>query len=1148
MADTQDNNQQQNSKPTFDPFRDNRNTTGDPIADAMQNLADAINNHPDIFQGGRNATRESQSNYSTNSKWTIGRNRRNAFRSTGSILSDVEEGFKDALLDAIAGGDFKKGLQGALSAFTDKFGFELKELPQRYGQYLGKQLLSTKVGQAFSKKLSDAASSFIGRVFGKENAAGLIDAFKNAAGGIVGQGGASGGQALAQEQLFTNIGKFLKGAGGIAAAVAIFVIAMKPVFEGFTAWVKSFTSAFNRDEDMRRKRLKNAQDRMQKDMEILVKQPFEILQKAAEEWEQTWDQNLSKISLTQGYTKEGVYDLYSAIAEELKNEGLEKVIPATDVVNNLSKIIDSGLSGVVAQAFALESTKLSAAIPTEDFTSYAGLYAQLASEAMNQNLPRADAIAYANSQLEEFASNLLYSSRTLAGGFTTGLKDSQSLFKDAIEIAQTAKTYNASEISGTLTSVSAIIGSVAPDLAQGLVQNIVSAAIGGNNSTIVALRSLAGINAGNTDFLRQMALDPQGVFVTIFRNLAQLQDMSPTNYMEVAEGLSQVFGVDMKAFARVNFNTLADKISDMVVNQYSLAENMELLRRGEATVTADQLRYQEINNDILNNGLAYVIDSEYGRMIQQHMWDEQLANELQENEYSVNIKGAALEFLEGLRHTVANILAFINPVGYVADGIARIIASNEETNYNNERIADLLENGKVGDNLEAFSNLTNVSGTPLNLTNKKNLTDFFGSRNYNPSATGIGNNAITEAISGIAFGTAPFSLGILAANYGARHFGWFGGNQIPTSAAGWNAGVDSLGGVTAVFGGNTGGGRSPSYVNVSGNRGPQSLYSGFAVGKNALALLGGSPSSYVATSPMLAATNANADAMLKASKESVDAYLASMENFDFTKQSMAEFYKTSTNFGIPTEEVLDALADYGVTEEDLNNYAQTRRSQAGQEVEESRKKNIQAFIEENRGFWDYSNGIGGVFQTAMWLPFFGDNRKYDTRMDAVDVALTEIQNRIGNANEHTVISGIEELSRKLGDDTDFTVISVLSAINNNIENTFVSTTSAFQKCLADWIRYIAEANSYTDTVSKSQAWNDYRNAERDQQTEATLALAQALQVFSAEELQKMDPQLQTNALLGEIVIILQAIMQQTNTPGGLNLIDTISALGLGMTK
>jgi hypothetical protein len=323
------------------------------------------------------------------------------------------------------------------------------------------------------------------------------------------------------------------------------------------------------------------------------------------------------------------------------------------------------------------------------------------------------------------------------------------------------------------------------------------------------------------------------------------------------------------------------------------------------------------------------------------------------------------------------------------------------------------------------------------------------------------------------------------------------------------------------------------------------LYSGFSVGKNALSLLGNSPSDYVANSTFL--TNSEVAQNISTSQKQMDAFIAATEQYALEGYSYEKGVALAAkDAGISNWD--DAIADYNITEEQLRgHYGRITSGEAGRK-EQERKDLLDTFLKDTHSYWDYDAGTNGLFQTAMWLPFFGNNQKYDTRMDAVDSALTEIQGRIGSRDNHTVISGLEEISRKLGDDTEYTVLGVLTEMNTNINDTFVSTSSAFQKCLADWIRYITESEDYTNTVSKSQAWSDFKSAERDQQTEATLALANALQVFSAEELQKMDPQLQTNALLGEIVIILQAIMQQTNTPGGLNLIDTISALGLGMTK
>lgn len=1131
----QNNTQGNDPKLNFNPLAGRNDELTQAMYDLIDALEDATGSTNRSSRGGSRRARPineySQSTVSDNSKWKFSRGSRDFRRSSKGLVSDVEDGFRDTLLDAISGGDFKAGLNGALSEFTKRFGFELRELPYRYGKYLGEQFSKSGLGKAITKKLETTVSNFLNNSLGSGNGTAIMKALKSG-GGKSGAETAGGAISSAEAtKLFSDISKMIPW----AAVVAALVVSLQPLVEGLAKFLSAWGSAFTRNEDIRRKRLENAQKRMIADMEYLAKEPFNILIKAAEEWENTWDANLSKIALTQGYDKESVYALYSSIAEHLDKEGLGASIPATDVVNNLSRILDAGLSGVAAQAFAYEVTKLNAAVPTQDFTGYASTYAQLATEAMNAGQSLEDAVAYANSQLELFASGLLTASRNLTGGFTTGLQNAQSLFDSAAEIAQTAKTYNVAELSSTLASVSAVIGSVAPDLAQGLVNNIVDAAIGGNSDAIVALRSLAGINAGNSDFLREFANDPQGVFIKIFRSLSNLQNMSPANYMEVAEGLSSVFGVDMKALARVNFSDLANKITNMEVSLDSLGENMSLLQSGEATLSADQLRYQEINNDILENGLAYVIDSEYGRMIQQHMWDEQIANTMQENEYSVNLQGAALELLEGLRHTVSNILGFLNPLNYVADGIARIVATDEQRKGDQETVARILEKTAVGSNSRSFYNLTDTSGKDLGLvTSLYEMLDSEGAAElrskYNKNSP-IGNG-FRDFFTDLGYALNPV-LWSAASVQGM----WGTDNPILTSKD-WNTAWDT--GYRDLFGGSFTDRVAQTAFGTANT--VRSWYSGFNIGKEALGYLDTPVSTRVVGSPLT--NNANATA-LAANKANLQRYLDSMANSAGT-MGLAEFKASSRQFGINPADLESALEEFNISMTDFEGTFEAYQSGVAGAEEENRKKNIQDFIEENRAFWDYSTGNSGVFQTAMWFPFFGAGQLYETRMNAVDIALSDLQARVGSNENHTVISGLEEISNKIGNTEIDTVMSVLIDVRGLLTEAFVN--SDYRRCLSDWSAYIASKESYSAGLNRSEEWSAMVNAEQNQQAQASLALAKALDIFTADELNKLDPQLQTNVLLGQIVVILQTIMQQNNTQaGGLSLIDTLSALGLGMT-
>jgi hypothetical protein len=129
--------------------------------------------------------------------------------------------------------------------------------------------------------------------------------------------------------------------------------------------------------------------------------------------------------------------------------------------------------------------------------------------------------------------------------------------------------------------------------------------------------------------------------------------------------------------------------------------------------------------------------------------------------------------------------------------------------------------------------------------------------------------------------------------------------------------------------------------------------------------------------------------------------------------SYDQWVATSKNFGISN--FTDALEAYGRSEEEVRAYFEQNEAAAGANIEEARKKDEELFRKENRDFWDYASGTSGIFQTAVWLPFFGDGMKYDIRMDLVDSALSNIQDRIGLTEDHTIIGGIEEVSRKIGD-------------------------------------------------------------------------------------------------------------------------------------
>lgn len=830
--------------------------------------------------------------------------------------------------------------------------------------------------------------------------------------------------------------------GGPMLAIAIASELLEPLLSGITSILGALSKAFGRYQDEREKNLELEKERLEADVKAMIEAPFTILEDAAQEVYDAWDSTVRVINGTQGYSKSDLQDLMAAYADRIREDNLTRVVSGADITENLTKVLESGLSGAIAEEFAYRATILNAAIPTQDFFSYADTYASLAANAIQQGMSESAAIDYANEQLELFASNILYASRQLTGGFTTGLQNAETLFEQAVQIAQASREGNPSEIAGVLTAVSAATGAVAPDLASSITNAIYSAATGGNSSTLVALRSLAGINASNTEFLRALAEDPQKVFVDLFTNLANMQSMSDGAYMEVAEGLSSLFGLDMDAFSRIDFNYLADAIANMEVSNNALQENIAHLASGETTTNAEQLRMQQINEYMIEEGLSYVLDNEVARTIQQHMWDEQLAREMQSATYAVDLQGSALDLLEGLMQTVQNILNIFNPFAWFS-GIANIFQTGSEVDALRDDLDALLEAGKVG------------AGNPL--------------EKYQLTTTG-NDLYLTDDIVTLFGGTG---------RYGAENgFDWF------NDMAHWILSGEADQNQRDIY-------QYQSYVNDLVNNMPawdsdfRSGYAWASVGKSTASLLynDGNPVGTLLSSPYgtSASTGSSSgeDTSVNVNTEAIRSRLEQMmdpeyvqENFVSQRLGYEDWAASARDFGIADLDT--ALESVGLDQSDLESYYTTQQTAYANQYAQERDSKEEIF----------------------WQTTIDNTTAMVEMMDSNTTWLRDI---------HTLIG----------------------------------------EFYGSWVDYFVNHTAYN-------AAYDYSDVERIQSEEesgkdtAIYALAEAL---SQNTVDLKDPAVQTNALLSQILIVLQAIMQQNNgLSTGASLADTLQGLALGLVK
>lgn len=1041
-------------------------------------------------------------------RWKVDRDSRSSKRQKGfeEQMNDLTDNMFKQFSKQVFGDSIGDMVKGSLADFANSLGVDLgNNLGETMGNLLGNSMANWFKGTDLGGALSEQVQSFKGDIAGSINnllnsatsrinpeaATQAADVVSEAAGAMsdavnpivdVGSAAADAGGALMN--VSTEAGAAVGELGSLAAitpGVGLAIVALLVVFDAWTeaiqeSWEEvkkaatefseSIEAASNRVNNMMKFKLEEKMKRLTADFESMITASYDVMKEASQQMLQAWDESLRTITATQGYDKAGMQDLLSNYAQRLRDEGLSSVVSTADLTKNLSSVLESGLSGQVAEEFAYLATILNAAIPTEDFFSYAETYASVAANAIAAGKSQQEAIEYANAELEQFASNLLYSSRELAGGFSTGLKNASNLFKSATEIAVASRTGQASEISGVLTAVSAAVGAVAPDLASSLVDNVVQAALGGNsNSALPALRSLAGVGASNTAFLQALADDAQGVFQTLFANLANLQNMSADNYMEVAEGLSEIFGVSKEAFARVDFSYLADVIGAMSIDGDSLGQNLSMLVSGQTTYTAEQARIAEVNKVMIEEGLAYVLDNEVARALQQHMWDEQLAQEIEETTFGVDLQGKASKLLQTIADLVESILDFLNPMSWMKDGV-ELLQTVADTAYHQQEIEQLLKATVVGaGNEQSYYNLTH-RGTDLNLTQsyleRLGVAAPISLASLTRDATSAALNVFSavDLLSGRSYTSeARNLLGQIGTSLGQEHSAF---SNILHGAAFGLAGT--------------------SWNNPTSSSIGSSAYNWSMVGKSSL--LAPSLTQSTRTGPYTALSVSTAqEAMTTTSQRNMQDLLDTMQSFVDDQRSFSEWTESATKFGIM--DLDQALADFGWTMEDVKGQFIDLETQAGLKMQHEMQEREQEFYEAS-------------------VTWFTDT--YPSDFDNMQDLLLDMH---------------EELMDQL-----------------------LKSHRQLQDFYDQWVDYYVNHTAYSQETLDAYNVAAIRTAERQEVGDSVLALAEAL---TSTSIDLKDPAVQTNVLLAKILIITEAIMQQTNDTTTVSLPTALSALSLGVT-
>lgn len=925
------------------------------------------------FAGGsQSSARDARDSNKANSNSNNPFSQHHANRIRSNAGKTFLDGFEKSLMDALGGSAFKKRLQESLESFASALGTDLEHLEEEFGAQLGKVVGNTVkndsgvVGKIFGKVSSKADSIFgksgqISELLSKMKSdsnydySKLMKDFQGMDLGKIGNFFKNGkaGQAL---------NKGIESLGGEALAAGVMMKRLQEGAEGAAEVLGGLSDlwdaaakAGNRYEESRKKNQEYATERFKKDVETLITEPFTILRKAAEDVYEAWNANIRLIGQTQGYNKADLQNLMAAYAAKIQSEGLSNVIPATDVYNNLGKVISAGLTGNAAVEFAYQATKYNAAIPNQDFFNLVDSYASVAATAIAAGKSESEALQIANQSLEDFSNSLLYASRTLTGGYSSGLKSADSIYTSAVKIAQAAKSDNISQIASSLLAIQGYVGSIAPDLATSLSDKIYQLATGGNSSDIVALRSLAGINASNTEFLKMLAENPKSVLGSMFANLGLMFTQSPDAYMEKAEGYASLFGLSAEAFQRIDFMSLAAAIGGMADNTSTLEENLNLLKEGQTTTSTEQLKIAQINKYMVEEGLAYVIDNEAAQMIQQHMWDEQLARQLMEANYAVELKGAAGQALEKILEGLGKILQFLSPIFWIAKAVStvtNVVATAVQAEEEQHQIKKLLQLSLVGEGNK--SDLMKLIRRNTDLSLSDSLVHLMG-----------GNTSFGMFSNGASLTTKIVnSLGNpLSGLYDFARGGFFNYN---------NWGSNAANGVTTATPGSVYGSWG-SLGNVSKAAGALSA----AILSMSATNAAGQVSQQIVNNVTKTVSASAATAKEKLDRMMSDEYMT--EQFVKAGKDYSDWAQTAARFGISNfEEALDAA---GYSEEDLKEYFASKQSEAGLSEKAEQYDREKRFQDAGTEFWttrfweEYSNPLASKLDSLIrgqidWKSYF----------------------------------------------------------------------------------------------------------------------------------------------------------------------------------
>ena len=439
-------------------------------------------------------------------------------------------------------------------------------------------------------------------------------------------------------------------------------------------------------------------EKISKDVKAMSTYSLEIYEKATDKLYSAWDQNLSQVTATQGYTKEALNTLQDTVAQRLQAEGYGNVINAGDYITQLTNTLNAKLGGELAEAFAAQNLILQKAVPEVDLSSMAADFAAIYTNAVKQGTNGEETMIDAMNQIVGATKAL----EETTNGNNQFINQIGTFLKKAEEVVNRSGG-TADQIASLTTQMMAAeapLSALVPQLS-GFTSDLVDKLMSGNDSTAVALRAImnsidSSIGVSATSFMESFMEDTQGTLATAYKAIDQFisNNANADAQQEFYKAMETMFGITASQLAQIDFGEISVAISEATTaaNMAALTDAENLLKSGETTTYEEQLVANTTNQLLATNSIADTLDNALMRKLEKNEIEMERQVYALEADLSVNLAQNTLGFFTKVFDVLG---ALLDPLG-IFKGLTGLADADASAKLDKEMYVTTMTMDRIG--------------------------------------------------------------------------------------------------------------------------------------------------------------------------------------------------------------------------------------------------------------------------------------------------------------------------------------------------------------------------------------------------------------------------------------------------------------------